>query len=220
MNIRISILLVGGASLLLSTVAGVAAAGDGATYNNQLFFRGAYSSLSSARDAEVFTDALGTTKLNDDKGGWSIAAGLDLSAMQIEKLGGANLMGEIFLEYSHFSDKRVQQATSLLLGGNAQSEIAITELNVTVAPKARFDGLGNGRIRPFVIPIGLAFLVNSPPSNDTSYLDVGLHFGAGVDVLVVDRISVGADVRYTHGFESTNTNMRYWSTGIYAALNF
>lgn len=66
----------------------------------------------------------------------------------------------------------------------------------------------------------MAFLVNSPPSNDSTYLDLGLHFGGGLDVLVVDRISVGADVRYTHGFDASHANTRYWSTGAYVALNF
>ena len=39
-------------------------------------------------------------------------------------------------------------------------------------------------------------------------------------MVVTDRVSVGWDVRYTHGFEQTNTNTRYWSTGAYLALNF
>ena len=215
------IVLAGAMALSFTTVSGSAVAeDDDTTYSNQLFFRGAYSALTDARSPEVFTDTLAATNANDDKGGWSIAAGLDLSAMKLEDLGGANVMGEIFLEYSKFSDRLVTQTTSFLLGTPKQSDVGVTELNVTVAPKVRFDSLGSGRFRPFVIPIGLSFLVNSPPSDDTTYLDVGLHFGAGIDVLVIDRISVGYDVRYTHGFESTNTNTNYWSTGAYVALNF
>jgi hypothetical protein len=196
-------------------------AGDGDVYGNQLQVRGAYSSLIDDRGGEVFTDtggANGTT--NDDNGGYSIAAVLDLSAMEIKDLGGLRLMGEIFVEYSLFSDKVVRQTTSALLSGTNDSNVAVSALNVTIAPKARFDDLGSGRIRPFVIPIGIAFLVNSPPSNDSTYLDIGLHFGGGLDCLVTDRVSVGWDARYTHGFEQTNTNTSYWSTGAYVALNF
>jgi len=217
---KTSAILVATFAFVSSGVAGAASAEEGKTFDNQLFFRGAYSALVTNRANEVFTDTLGTTTLNSSKRGWSMAAGLDLSAMKIEKLGGANLMGEIFMEYSKFSGQYVTQTTSALLGGTTQSDVAVSEMNVTVAPKARFDGLGNGRFRPFVIPIGMSFLVNSPPSNDSTYLDVGLHFGGGLDVLVVDRISVGADVRYTYGFQETNTNMSYWSTGAYVALNF
>ena len=198
----------------------LAADADKQTLGNQLQIRAAYSSLSDDRGGEVFTDTLGTTTLNDEKGGYSIAAVLDLSAMQVEDMGGVRLMGEIFIEYSHFSSNVVTQTTSVLTGGNATSEVAVTALNVTIAPKARFDDLGSGRFRPFVIPIGVAFLVNSPPSNDTTYLDLGLHFGGGLDVLIVDRVSIGWDARYTYGFEQSNTHTRYWSTGGYVALNF
>lgn len=217
---KTSAILVAAFTLVSSGVADKVSAEETAVLGNQLFFRGAYSALVTSRANEVFTDTLGTTTLNSSKGGWSMAAGLDLSAMKIEKLGGANLMGEIFMEYSKFSGHYVTQTTSALLGGTTQSDVAVSEMNVTVAPKARFDGLGNGRFRPFVIPIGMSFLVNSPPSNDSTYLDVGLHFGGGLDVLVVERISVGADVRYTYGFQETNTNVSYWSTGAYVALNF
>ncbi|MCP4243844.1 MAG: hypothetical protein QF890_16855 [Myxococcota bacterium] len=86
----------------------------------------------------------------------------------------------------------------------------MSALTVTIAPKARLDGLGSGRFRPFVIPIGLSFLVKSPPSNDTTYLDVGLHFGGGLDILIIDRVSVGVDVRYTHGFDTSHTPTSCW----------
>lgn len=218
MTMRENILVAAAAAFLFGALGSGVAYADEAAFSNQLFFRGAYSSLVNDRGEEVFTDTL--TGENDDKSGWSIAAGLDLSAMKIEDLGGANLMGEVFIEYSEFADARVAQATSALLGGTAKSDVSVSELNVTIAPKARFDDLGNGRIRPFIIPIGLSFLVNSPPSDDTSYLGVGLHFGGGIDVLVIDRISVGTDFRYTHGFKQTNTHMTYWTTGAYAALNF
>lgn len=203
--------------------AGFASAAEDAAYTHQIFFRGAYSAMTASRGTEIFTDTLGTTVTNSSKGGFSIAAGLDLSTMRMEDMGGANLMGEVFAEFSRFSSNVVTNPASRLVGTPvpaSQRQVNVTELNVTIAPKARFDGLGNGRIRPYIVPIGLAFLVNSPPSNTTSYLDIGLHFGGGVDVLVVDRISVGADIRYTHGFDQSNTNTKYWSTGIYAALNF
>ena len=200
---------------------GSASAEEERELSHQLFFRGAYSALTESRANEVFTDTAGAAGLtNGGTGGWSVAAGLDLSAGHIEDMGNMNVMGEVFAEFSRFSNQPVVQATSALLGAPIVRRVTVTELNVTIAPKARFDGLGNGRIRPFVVPIGLSFLVNSPPSDDTNYLDVGLHFGGGLDVLVVDRISVGWDVRYTHGFDQSNTNTRYWSTGVYAGLNF
>jgi hypothetical protein len=224
MQVR-SIILMSAMVFSIGGIGGVAAAEEEETvYANQLQFRGAYSALQDSRAGEVFTDSAGNLltggPFNSDTGGWSAAAILDLSAMTMEGMGGANVMGEIFIEYSKFSDRLVRQAPTALVGLNNFSNVAVTELNVTVAPKLRFDDLGSGRFRPFVIPIGLSFLVNSPPSNDATYLDLGLHFGGGLDVLIIDRVSVGWDARYTYGLEETNTNTRYWSTGAYVALNF
>ena len=77
-----------------------------------------------------------------------------------------------------------------------------------------------GRFRPFVIPVGLAFLVSSPPSNDTTYLDLGVNFGAGVDIELTHLISLGIDLRYTHGFELSNTNTSYLSSGATLGIMF
>ena len=185
---------------------------------NQVFFRGGYSRLTDSRGAEVFTDTGAAAGTNDDKGGFSIAAGLDLALTDPADLNGLVLVGEIFVEYSRYSKKEVAQATSALLGGTATSEVHVAGLNVTVAPMLRYDGWS--WVRPFVIPVGLAFLVNSPPSNDTTYLDVGLHFGGGLELVLIDEISLGVDVRYTYAFDQSNTNNSYLSTGLFAGVNF
>jgi hypothetical protein len=185
---------------------------------NQVFFRGAYTRLTKDRGGEVFTDTGGANGLNDDKGGFSIAAGLNLALTDPADMKGLVLLGEIFVEYSRFSKKTVAQTTSALLGGTATSDVHVSELNVTIAPMLRYDGWKV--VRPFFIPIGLAFLVNSPPSNDTTYLDVGLHWALGFDFALCDLISLGVDVRYTYAFDQTNTNNSYLSTGGYAAVNF
>jgi hypothetical protein len=187
---------------------------------NQVFFRGAYTRLSSNRGREVFTDTGGADGLNDDKGGFSIAAGLNLALTDPADMKGLVLLGEIFVEYSRFSKKQVVQATSFLVTGNttANSDVHVAELNVTIAPMLRYDGWKV--VRPFFIPIGLAFLVNSPPSNDSTYLDVGLHWALGFDFALCDLISLGVDVRYTYAFNQSNTNNSYLSTGGYAAVNF
>ncbi len=164
---RGNIVLVGVATLFLGMIGGgVAAADEGSAFKNQLFFRGAYSSLTSDRGDEVFTDTLEADEANDGKGGWSIAAGLDLSAMQIEDFGGANLMGEVFVEYSEFSDADAITATSALLGDPRESDISVSELNVTIAPKARFDDLGGLAKSGLVYPIRL-FSIRAPQGGHT-----------------------------------------------------
>lgn len=185
---------------------------------NQVFFRGGFSYLTNSRGNEVFTDVNGASALNNGKSGFSVATGLDLKMLDVPFLGDSDLLGEIFIEYARFSRKTVTQTTSALLGGAATSNVQVSSLNVTVAPKIRFDQWEH--VHPFISPVGVSFLVNSPPSNDTTYLDLGLHFAAGVDFQLLDWLSLGVDARYTHGFEFTNTNMSYFSTGMYAGINF
>lgn len=179
---------------------------------NKVFFRGGYSMLTDDRGNEVFTDTGNASGINDTKGGYSIAGGLDLGITDRNQMMNAwSLGGEIMVEFSKFSSKSVRQTTSALLGGTAQSEVNVTELNVGINPKVKFDKWGS--IRPFLIPVGLAFLVSSPPSNDSTYLDLGLNFGTGVDFELGEWIVLGVDARYTLGFETNNTNTSYFSTG-------
>lgn len=212
---RSALLTLGALAAAVLTLLPLAGPAQAADKDNQVFFRFAYARLNDSRGGEVFADAGGASTLNDNEGGGSIGAGLDLSLMQV---GENTVLGEIFLNYSRFSDKRVTTATSALLGSPASAKVSVSELNVTVAPKLRIDSLGP--IRPWVIPVGLAFLVNSPPSNNSSYLDVGLHFGLGAEYVLMDQIAIGADFRYTHGLEHSDTHTRYFSTGGYLGINF
>ncbi len=180
-----------------------------------VFFRGAYIHFLGDRGAEVFTDTLGTTRQNDDDNGWSMGAGLDLDLGHDLLFG--NLHGEVFVEYSQISRKEVRQATSTLLGGTNTSRLTVAQLNVTIAPKVVWDF---DWVRPWLIPVGLSFLVNSPPSNDGTYLDVGAHFGVGAEFPVLDSISLGVDFRYTNGFGQSDTETDYLSTGLYLGVSF
>lgn len=189
------------------------------TKNNKVFFRGGLSSLTGNRGGEVFTDTLSTTTTNNGKLGFNVAAGLDLGMMDRNSLfDAASLAGEVMIEFSRFSANQVTQTTSALLGGVTTSKVAITELNVGINPKLKIDKFGS--VRPFIIPVGLAFLVSSPPSNDSTYLDFGLNFAAGVDFELTERLSLGVDARYTHGFEINNTKTSYFSTGASLGILF
>jgi|GEM_PF-921040 len=185
---------------------------------NQVFFRGGHARLAKSRGDEVFTDTDAATGANDGRTGFSIAAGLDLALTEPADMRGLVLLGEIYIEYARFSKNDVLQTTSALLGGTDTSDVHVAELNVTVAPKFRYDGWKV--VRPYFIPVGLAFLVNSPPSNDSTYLDIGLHFAGGFDFVVIDEFSLGVDFRYTYAFDQSNTNNSYMSTGAYAGVNF
>lgn len=176
--------------------------------------------MTGARDREVFTDTMaGTTRYqNDKKDGWSIGAGINHCLIH-EAAPVTDLLGEIFVDYSRFSRERVVVATSALLGAPRVSQVSVSELMVAIAPKARIN-VADGLVRPWVIPIGMAFLVNSPPSDATTYLDFGLHFGAGVDFRIAGPVRLGVDMRYTLGFGQANVNNSFLSVGSCLGIDF
>ena len=188
----------------------------------QVFYRFGQAKLTDNRGGEVFTDTLGLSGSNDDDTGLVIGAGLDIPL--VKNLGPATLLGEILVEYARFSRKTVLQASSVITSSHAGqptnvTEVTVSGLQVVVAPKLRFDAMG-GKLRPWIIPAGLAFLVNSPPSDDTTYLDFGYHIGAGVEYKLLEQISLGADVRHTFAQEESNTNTGYTSYSVYLGINF
>ncbi len=76
------------------------------------------------------------------------------------------------------------------------------------------------KFRPWIVPIGLAFMVNNPPSNTTSYLDVGYHMGAGAEYMIHEKLSLGAGVRHTSGSGDPGLKIKYTLYAGYLGINF
>ncbi|WP_413560401.1 hypothetical protein [Bdellovibrio sp. HCB209] len=183
----------------------------------QVFFHYGKSSLANDRGGQVFTDAGGATTRNDDKDGWNVGAGLNLPLLP--KLGPGDLLGEIMVDYSHFSKKKVTQASSVLLGAATTKEVTVSGLTVLVAPKYKVSFM-DGKLNPWIIPVGLAFLVNSPPSDNTSYLDVGAQVGVGVEYAVLKELSIGLAYRNTFSAHEIDTDTSYSTADLYVGVNF
>ncbi|NOT79909.1 MAG: outer membrane beta-barrel protein [Bacteriovoracaceae bacterium] len=204
----------------LSTFVFLALLSTNAFAEGQVFYRYGGNSLNQSRGNQIFTDVKSNSnKVNDEKSGSTIGAGLDLKMMDCPMFPTNAVLGEIYLDYSKFSEKTVVNAADVLTS-NADNlkTIAVSELAVVVAPKYRFGGLGN--FRPWIIPIGLAFMVNSPPSNTTSYLDVGYHIATGAEYMLHEKLSLGADVRHTAGSGDPGLKMKYTSYAGYVGINF
>ncbi len=195
-----------------------------AELGGQVFYRYGLTSLNNDRGGEVFTDTLNVFSegKNDDTSGWDISAGLDIPLTS--EIGPGVLLGEVMLDYARFSQEKVTQTTTTLLqldgvGTHKTKKVTVSELTVVVAPKYRLDVL-NGKVRPWIIPAGLAFMVNSPPSDDTTYLDIGYHLGVGVEYRVVDLLSVGVDWRYTIASGEPDIKATYSTFALYLGINF
>jgi opacity protein-like surface antigen len=185
----------------------------------QVFYRYGISRLSNDRGGQIFTDVGGASGRNDDKSGKGFGAGLDLKMMDCPLLEGNSIIGEIFVDYNRFSNRTVVNAIDVVAGNGAlKKEVAVSELAVVVAPKYRFDSFG--KFRPWIIPAGMAFLVNSPPSNTTNYLDIGYHAGVGAEYVIVKAISLGVDYRYTMGSGDPQLKVKYSSFGANLGINF
>lgn len=196
-----------------------------AEMGGQVFYRYGVANLKDDRGGEVFTDTLNYLGEGTNNGtrGWNVSAGLDLPLLK--NIGPGTLLGEIMVDYASFSKKKVTQATSTLLQldgttvVHSTNEVAVSELAVVVAPKYRID-LYEGKLRPWIIPAGLVFLVNSPPSNDTTYLDIGYQFGAGIEYRILEPLSIGVDYRYTIASGEPNLKTTYSTLAFYMGINF
>ncbi len=192
---------------------------------NQVFFRGGFAGLNSNRANEVFTDVYGrNNQRNDSSLGSYVGAGLDLG-MHKNFLGvkGMSLVGELGIELKRFDSQTVTQAVPSTCAAAGitncsirNSTVAVTMLTVDVAPKLKFRE--GEKLRPWVIPLGVDFHVISPPSNATTYLDMGLQWGAGVEYNIWGPLNVGIDTRYHLAANMTQTTNNYYTAGAYLGL--
>lgn len=184
---------------------------------NQVFYRYGIASLNNDRGGQVFTDTGGASGKNDETKGFNLGAGLDLT--MLKDIGPGSVFGEVMVDYARYSRKAVRQTTSALLSGTSNSKVSVSGLSVVIAPKYRMSFL-DGKLRPWIIPIGVAYLVNSPPSNDSTYLDIGYHAGVGVEYEVISALSVGLDYRMTIASKESGVDMSNSSTDLYVGVNF
>lgn len=200
--------------LLTMFASNVFAAAEG-----QVFYRYGFSKLTENRGRQTFTDTGAANGVNGEDSGRSWGAGLDVKLMDCPLFPENALLGEVYVDYTRFSHNKVANAIDVVVSSNAaKKEVSVSELAVVIAPKYRFGGLG--KVKPWIIPAGMAFLVNSPPSNTTNYLDIGFHAGAGVEYEIVKQLSLGLDYRYTMGMGDPQLKVKYSSLGTYLGINF
>ena len=183
----------------------------------QVFFKGGYARMDDAR-----TDLL-VSLSPPEEDAWQIGAGLDIPLM---KVLGATLLGEVLVEYVEVS-KTTDLTFAVAPGPPGAVDVGAAPdpgkglenlLHVVVAPKVRIDTLGS--IRPWLLPIGLSFNVNSPTNTAVGYLSVGGTTGVGIEFVIAKRFSIGVDFRYYFAPEVANVDIDHFSTGGYVGINF
>jgi hypothetical protein len=197
---------------------------------NMVFFRGGWAGLVQDRGNEIFTDVentFGTGSSNNKNNGYYVGAGLDLvlSRDVWGMMSGVWALGEIGVEFKRWNSKKVAQAvpsTAATAFTNTatvnERKVQLTMLTVNVAPKIMF--MEGSRVRPWIIPVGLDFHVISPPSNDTTVLDIGVQFGVGAQVRVWKALHLGVDGRFHLATGQTDTTNNFGTVGGYFGIAF
>ena len=191
----------------------------------QVFFKGGYARMDQPR-----TNSLLTAQDNpNDRNGFNVGGGLDLPLMTIFN---STLLGEIYVEYiqtQHTTgDAKIPVEDNPKEPGKHLAEGRGLEniLTVGIAPKFRFDNLGSIRpwlapYRPWIIPVGLTFNVNTPVNKAITNISIGGVSGIGVERLFWNnRLSLGIDARYYWGPDIPDENLKHFTTGGYLGINF
>lgn len=182
---------------------------------NFLFFRGGYARMMTDRAQDILPSP-GTSK-GHGQNGFYIGAGFehDLShdlfgLTEGTALEGTDLLGEVMFEYKRFAqgqglltDADEGGIVSPLAPGSKQETSTVTQLTISAAPKIRF--WRDSMIRPWIIPVGFAAHIISPPSDGVTVFNPGLMFGVGTEVNLWENLYAGVDFRYhvTPGSESS-----------------
>ncbi|TXK99576.1 hypothetical protein BMR02_07385 [Methylococcaceae bacterium HT1] len=200
---------------------------------NMVSFRGGYARNNNDRFGDILTDTSGIAGSNGEKDGWYVGASLDL-VLSDDLFGfedSIEVLGEIMFEYKEFDKQSYHAATPLptvvstVLTGdhpslaNTAGSVKVSQFTLTASPKVKF--MKGSKFRPWIIPVGLAIHVISPPSDGVTVLEPGMHFAAGADYNVWNNIYVGADIRYNLVFgDLDGVDMNGFTTGAYVGFGF
>lgn len=214
---------------------------------NRVFFRGGSANITEDRAGGVFTDTVSAVTgslANNDDSGWYFGAGFDflLSKDTLGLLPGTWAIAELGLEFRHLGSEETLLAgpTLACLAANSTTLAAtpgcaisgtqdLTMLVITASPKLKFNE--GGKLRPWIIPAGVSFMVISPPSDSANYLDIGVMSGAGIDYSLIPGITLGIDARYHWAANLTDPNLSIagfdddqsndaWTVGVTLGIGF
>lgn len=175
-------------------------------HENFLFFRGGYARMMADRAQDILPSP-GTSK-GHGQNGFYIGAGFEhnlshdiFGLTEGTFLEGTDLLGEVMFEYKRFAqgkglltDADEGGVVSPLAPASKQENSTVTQFTVSAAPKIRF--WRDSVVRPWIIPVGFAVHVISPPSDGVTVLNPGLMFGVGTEVNLWENLYAGVDFRY------------------------
>ncbi len=171
--------------------------------NRMLFFRGGFTHAMQQRNGTSIRSEVAPVGAQDQAGnnGFYVGAGLDWNLTN--NVWGAmpktSVFAELMFEYKEFGNKvqgnALANAPTQLAGGALNPRnVTVSQFTLSAAPKIKF--MEGSKLRPWIIPGGLALHVISPTSESVTYLTPGVMFGAGVDYHIWKNFYIGIDGRY------------------------
>jgi len=172
--------------------------------DNMVFFRGGYAKNDHTRAGVSIPEEarpLGVQRGDDEA--FYMGAGFDFSLDDslFGLMDNTEVLAELMFEWKDFgrskgvgvSSDGVATANGLnatLVGKN----VSVSQFTLSAAPKIKF--MKGSAFRPWIIPIGFAAHVISPPSQAITVFNPGMMFGAGADYNIWRNLYIGADARY------------------------
>ena len=209
-------------------------------FDNLLFFRGGYAKNDHSREGvSIPNEARPVGIQAGDDEAWYIGAGFDFGLT--DDMWGLSdnteVLGELMFEWKDFG-----QAAGVGVGSNGVATgpnlggenllpgtgvgatlksrtVSVSQFTLSASPKIKF--LRGSNFRPWIIPIGLAFHIISPPSESITVFNPGMMFGAGADYKIWKSMYIGADARYhltSRSGDGVNTDG--FTAGGYIGLGF
>lgn len=194
-----------------------------------LHFRGGFAHMMNHRNGVSIQSQVAPVGAQDqsDKQGWYVGAGIDwgLTRDMWGLLPKTTVFAELMFEYKQFGahvlgNGGLANAPTVLAGGAVNPiNVTVSQFTVSASPKIKF--LEGSKVRPWIIPAGLAVHVMSPPSESVTVLAPGVQFGAGVDYNIWKDFFVGIEGRYhlTAG-RTDGVNLSGMTAGGYVGIGF
>lgn len=197
--------------------------------HHMLFFRGGYTHMMKHRNGVTIENHILPIGAQDHahKDGWYVGAGLDwnLTRDVWGFMPKTSVFAELMFEYKQFGSHvkgngAVGNEPSMLAGGALNPiNVTVNQFTLTASPKIKF--FEGSKLRPWVIPAGLAIHVLSPPTESITYIVPGVQFGAGVDYNIWKNFFVGVDGRYQLTAGATDhVNLSGMTAGGYLGIGF
>ncbi|UJP06085.1 MAG: porin family protein [Nitrosomonas sp.] len=168
----------------------------------KLFFRGGFAHMMEGREgSSIRSDVvpIGAQERSRENG-WYAGAGIDwgLTRDLFGLMPKTGLFAELMFEYKEFGmaqGNALANNPSMLAGGALNPRgVTVSQFSLSASPKIKF--FEGSKVRPWIIPMGLAIHVVSPTTESITYLAPGVHFGAGVDWNFYKDFFIGIDGRY------------------------